>query len=278
MLCEIKVSKSEEKIQQLNDILKSMESAAIGFSGGVDSTFLLKVARDVLGDHVHAITVVTELHPEIELKEAKRLASEMGVHHIVDHSIHLTDEKIFSNLPDRCYYCKREIFTRMKTWAEQNGVNTILDGSNVDDDTDYRPGMRALEELGIRSPLKEAGLTKKEIRLLSKQMGLSTWDKPALACLASRVPYGDRITPEKLKRIDHAENVLRNSGFKQSRVRDHGSVARIEVLPNDHSKFLDREVSTKIIQQFKALGYQYVALDLEGYRSGSMNEVFKKNE
>ncbi|MBN2029538.1 ATP-dependent sacrificial sulfur transferase LarE [bacterium] len=272
------MAEQKDKLQTLNDILRQLKSVFIAFSGGVDSTFLLKLARDVLGDHVFAITVVTELHPEMELKEAKRIASEMGVFHIVDDSIHFTEEKILSNPPDRCYHCKHKIFTRVKTWAEKNGINTILDGSNADDDADYRPGMRALEELGIRSPLKEAGLTKREIRSLSKQMGLSTWNKPALACLASRIPYGDRITPEKLKRIDQSETLLRRSGFGQSRVRDHGSVARIEVLPDDHPKFLDRAISKKIVQQLKALGYQYVTLDLEGYRSGSMNEVFKKDE
>ena len=270
---------AENKLSDLKTLLQKMESVLIAFSGGVDSTFLLKVAHDVLGDKAIAATAVSSIHPDFEHEEALQYATEIGVEHIVVETNAMMEDKTFlSNPPNRCYICKKMIFSGLLTLAEKKDIRVVADGSNMDDEGDFRPGLKALKELGIRSPLKETGLTKNEIRHLSKERNLPTWNKPALACLATRIPYGTNITQEKLLRIAEAEKVLRKLGFRQIRVRDHDTMARIEVLPQERSFFSDDELTALIVLKLKTLGYKYVALDLEGYRSGSLNEVLNNNE
>ncbi len=261
----------EEKMDSLKDILKSLESVAIAYSGGVDSTFLSKVAFDVLGDNALAITARSETYPRSEFEEASRLTEEIGIRHKVIVSEELDIPEFSDNPVNRCYYCKKELFTKLKEIATEQGVKHVLDGSNFDDLDDYRPGMQAVEELDVRSPLKEAGLTKADIRELSKGLGLSTWDKPSFACLSSRFPYGNKITREKLTAVGEAEIFLRGLGIRQLRVRHHDKIARIEVAEDDMALlFQNRE---QVVKKLKDLGYTYVTMDLQGYRTGSMNEV-----
>jgi len=266
----------KEKLQKLKDILKNMESVVIGFSGGVDSTFLLKVAKDVLGDKVMAITASSSTFPQREMKEAIAFAKVINTRHMVIKSEELDIEGFSKNPKDRCYYCKHELFSKLLNIAKQEGYNFVVDGANLDDTGDYRPGMKAGRELGIRSPLLEAELTKGDIRILSKEMNLPTWDKPSFACLSSRVPYGEEITIKKLDMIDAAEQYLLDSGFRQVRVRHHGDIARIEVSPDERSKFFNDKIMDDIAGKLKEIGFNYVTLDLTGYRTGSMNEVLSK--
>lgn len=264
-----------KKLKQLKEILTKMGSVLIAYSGGVDSTLLLKVARDTLKEKVLAVTADSLTYPSSELKAAKEMAERLEVRHIIIKTKELSDPRFFHNPQDRCYWCKRELFAQLSTIAQENDVNYVLDGSNYDDRQDFRPGRRAAREFEVRSPLDEARLTKKDIRQLSRELGLFTWNKPAYACLASRFPYGLKITKQSLKKIDEAEEFLRRLGIKDSlRVRYHGSMARIEVLKKDLSKLL--RLRDKIVSKFKVLGYTYVTLDLEGYRTGSMNEVLGK--
>ncbi|WP_286905492.1 ATP-dependent sacrificial sulfur transferase LarE [Clostridium sp. UBA1652] len=268
----------DEKLELLKDIIRKKGSAAVAFSGGVDSTFLIKVAKEVLGDKLIAVTATSSTYPERELNEAIKYAKDFGVKHIIISSEELDIEGFASNPKNRCYYCKKELFTKVKEVALENGVEYVFDGSNLDDNGDYRPGMQAAKELLVVSPLKEAGLTKKDIRDLSKEHGLATWNKPAFACLSSRFPYGNKITLPKLKMIDKAEQFLLDMGIKQVRVRHHGEIARIEVAPEEREKFFNIEFMDKISSKFKEIGFIYTTLDIAGYRTGSMNEVLKEEE
>lgn len=253
-----------------------MGKVLVAFSGGADSTLLLKVAVDVLGKNVLAVTAKSETYPEKEIREAKKLARSLKVRHLVIETHELENADFARNSPQRCYYCKRELFSRLREIAEEEKIPYVLDASNYEDRLDFRPGLKAGKKLGIRSPLKEVNLLKSEIRQLSSYLGLPTWDKPSLACLASRFPYYTKIEKKSLKQIGAAEDFLRSLAFKQVRVRHHGSVARIEIDPNEFPKIIHKGVRQKINNYFKKKGYIYIALDLAGYRTGSMNEPLKK--
>jgi len=264
-------------MNRLKEILLHMQSALIAYSGGVDSSFLLRVASDVLGNQVVAVTARSETYPTTELEEAKRIAKKLHVKHVIIKTDELRNKKFISNPPDRCYYCKKELYSTLRKIARKFELNYILDGSNSDDVNDFRPGTRAGKELDVRSPLKEAGFTKDDIRKMSKKMKLPTWNKPAAACLASRLPYGDRITGTKLLQIEKAEEIIKCLGIRQVRVRHHRNIARIEVPPADFQKLLTDHVSARLVKQIKRLGYEYVTLDIQGYRTGSMNDPLRRN-
>ncbi len=270
------MSSLEFKLNALQELLRDMDKVVIAFSGGVDSTFLLKVATDVLGDNALAVTATSETYPSEELEEAKILADRIKAKQVIITTSELEDERFLNNPPERCYYCKSELFTKIKEIAQEKGIPYIIDGANADDSLDFRPGHKAGKELGVRSPLKEVNLTKDEIRELSKEMDLTTWDKPAFACLASRFPYGLKITGPKLDQVHNAESFMRLKGFHTFRVRHHDNIARIEVKPTDFLKICDEALRLEIISHFKGLGYTYVTLDLIGFRSGSMNEVLSE--
>lgn len=264
---------AREKLTLLKARLKALGSVVVAFSGGVDSTFLLKVAKDVLGPRAVALTATSPTYPEAEFREAEKLARDIGAEQIVVESNELEVKGFSENNPDRCYLCKSELFSIALDKARELDLKNVADGSNADDLGDYRPGGTAARELGVTSPLAEAGLTKKEIRILSRDLGLSTWNKPALACLSSRFPYGTSITGERLRKVGAAEDLLRGLGFTQFRVRYHGEVARIEVDPGSIERLLHAPTRAKVVSAIKALGFSYVTVDLEGYRTGSMNEV-----
>ncbi|SHM43470.1 uncharacterized protein SAMN05660826_01012 [Caldanaerovirga acetigignens] len=271
--------KEMEKLEKLKDMIKNLGRVIVAFSGGVDSTFLLKVCLDVLGkENVLAVTARSSTYPARELEEAKELAKSFGANHEIIVSEELEVPGFSENPPERCYYCKKELFGQLVKIASERGFNFVLDGSNADDAGDFRPGMKAKDELGVKSPLKEAGLTKAEIRTLSQKMGLPTWNKPSFACLASRFPYGERITEEKLNRVGRAEDLLSELGFVQYRVRSHGDLARIEVSSEEIERFFEKSLREKVVAEFKKLGFVYVSLDLTGYRTGSMNEGLKEEE
>jgi uncharacterized protein len=273
------INSTNKKLEDLKDILVTMKSVLVAYSGGVDSTFLLKVARDVLGEtNVLAVTEMSPVYPSEETEQAKVIAQELGVRHQCIDTQELSNPEFVKNPKERCYWCKKELFADLLKIAAENALHYVLDGTNFDDIGDWRPGMRAAQELGIQSPLKEAQLTKDEIRHFSKELGLPTWDKPSFACLASRFPYGTKITTENLSKIDNAERFLRSFGITQLRVRHHDNIARIEVLEKDLRRLLDTQVRRQILTHFKELGYTYVTIDLEGYRTGSMNETFQKND
>lgn len=262
------------KLGKLKKILHRMGSVLVAYSAGVDSTFLLKVAKDVLGDKVLAVTADSPTYPAEELAFSRKMAQALGVRHVIIKTQELNDKRFVSNPVNRCYFCKKELFGKLKCIAEVNRLNFVVDASSVSDKTDFRPGNRAKKELSIKSPLQEAGFTKDDIRANSKKLNLSTWDKPAQACLASRVPYGTELSLGVLKRIHKAEGYLKRAGFKQSRLRHYNNFCRIEVLKEDIPKLIVK--SDLIVEKLKALGYNYITVDLEGYRRGSMNEVIKK--
>lgn len=268
------MSDLSEKYSGLQAILDEMDRVVIAFSGGVDSTFLLKVAIDQLGkENVLALTATSPTYPQYEFEESKRLAAEMKAEQVVVDSNELEIPGFANNDRMRCYHCKNELFDICRQEAHKRDFPFILDGSTVDDLGDYRPGRQAAEEIGVRSPILEAGLTKNEIRLISRDLGLSTWNKQPFACLSSRFPYGTEITPERLKQVDACENFLREQRVVNYRVRYHDTIARLEVAPDEIDHFLDVEFRTAVVAAFKSAGFTYVSLDLEGYRTGSMNEV-----
>jgi len=265
----------QKKVENLKQYIVGLGSLAIGFSGGVDSSLLVAVAHEVLGDRLIAVTGADASVPERELNEAVAFCKERGIRHIVCNVDPLKEEGYRNNSPDRCYFCKRGIFTEVRKIALENGIEYMAEGSNVDDIGDYRPGLRAAAELSVKSPLREAGLTKSEIRIISKVMGLPTWSKPAYACLASRFVYGEEITEEKLHMIDRAEQFLIEHGFFEERVRMHGNIARIEVPPEDIPRLAADEIREAVYDKFREIGFLFVTLDMKGYKSGNMNATLK---
>ena len=266
------------KMTALQDYFTKLGSVAIAFSGGVDSTFMLKVAHDVLGDKALAVTASSCSFPTRELNEAKAFCARENIRHLVVKSEELDIEGFRHNPKNRCYLCKSELFGKIKKIAAENNIAYVAEGSNMDDNGDYRPGLRAIAELGIKSPLRDTGFYKSDIREVSKELGLPTWNKQSFACLASRFVYGELISEEKLQMVDKAEQLLLDLGFRQVRVRIHGKIARIEIMPEEFARRMVAEIRQKIIQEFAALGFAYTALDLQGYRTGYMNETLSAAE
>jgi len=275
-MCSLKMD-LEKKLIRLKKIISSMGSVLVAFSGGADSTFLLKIASIVLPkDSVLAVTASSDTYPREELLFSKNIARGFGVKHKIIKTRELIDKRFVANPVNRCYFCKKELFGSLKEIAKKFKLNFVVDASNISDKKDFRPGNIAKEEFRVKSPLQEAGLTKEDIRLLSKKLGLKTWDKPALACLASRVPYGQKITPGILSRINKAEGLLKQMGFRQVRLRHYNGLCRIETARVDIPKLINQR--NLIVEKLKRLGYNYVTVDLEGYRTGSMNEAINRGK
>lgn len=258
--------------ERLVAAIAEMGGVVVGYSGGVDSTLVAKAATDALGERAVCVLIDSCLIPRSEIDEAVSRAGELGFNLVRINADALAIEHVADNEPDRCYHCKMAVFSEMVEIAKLQGLECVLDGTNADDESDYRPGAKATRELGIRSPLKALRFAKEKVREMSRELGLATWDKPSYACLASRIPYGTSLTRDNLGQVEAAESILHEMGFRQCRVRHHGDIARIELLPEDMDVILAADTRNLVIHRFHALGYGYVALDLAGYRTGSMNE------
>jgi pyridinium-3,5-biscarboxylic acid mononucleotide sulfurtransferase len=266
---------SESKLLELQNILRNMQSVLVAYSGGMDSSFLLKVAKDVLNENVLAVTADSEIYSPVETESAVKFAAEIGVNHLVVKTNELKNKEFVKNSTDRCFHCKLSLYGEFIKLAGVHHLNQVIDGINSDDKKDFRPGMSAAVKLKIRSPLLEAGLTKEDIRMLSKKMNLSTWDKVSNPCLSTRFPYGTELTRANLSKVEQAEMQLRKYHFKQFRLRIHDNIARLELLPEDMIIAFNEENRKEIINTLKGFGYTYITIDLEGYRTGSMNEKFR---
>ena len=269
---------ARSKKQNLVSHLKKLDSLLVAFSGGVDSAFLLAVAHETLGEKVLAVTARSVIYPKREAEHAREFARQRGIRHLTISSEEMSLPEFVANQPDRCYHCKRYVVEALFRVAQENGIKYVAHGANVDDLKDYRPGFRAADEAGVLAPLIDAELNKEEIRFLSKEMGLPTWDKPPIPCLASRIPYGSHITEGKLKMIEEAERFLLDQGFREVRVRHHGAVARIEVGSAEQEKIMANGLRQATVDKFRKIGFEHVALDLEGYLAGKMNRYLGKEQ